>query len=322
MRIRRVSVTLFALLLAVAVPITAQTRVWRIGLFHVGIDHEPPSLEPLRRELRALGYEPGRNVVLDWRNLPDDDAARETANAFVREGVDVVVAFESQTTRAAQAATTTIPIVFLHVPDPVADGFVRSMARPGTNLTGFAGIGDIPAKEVELFKEIVPGLRKLLVLLDPQDPVSARWQPEYRRAAGVLKLRLVEREATTQSDLERVFAGLGPGSIDGVLIGSVNLRGRYSAMLIRLATAKRVPIHVNRKEWVEQGGLFSYAPDLAPVGALAARSIDRILKGARPEDLPVEQLSQFKLVVNLRAARALGLTVPRPVLLRADEIVE
>lgn len=300
----------------------AESKVWRVGAFHVGLDHVPPSLEPLRQTLRQLGYEEGKNLQLDWRNLPDEDAARETANEFVRSRIDLIVAFENQTVRAAMAATNTIPVVFLHVLDPVADGVVKSLARPGGNLTGFAGVGDVPAKELEIFKEVVPALRHVLVLIDPLDPITSRRMAEYRRAAALLKLQLVEREATTEADLERVLGSLKKGAVDGVVAASPNLRTKFSSLMIRLALDRRVPLHVHRMEWVKQGGLFTYSPELGPVGVLAARYVDRILKGAAPGDLPVEERTQYRLIVNLKTARTLGLTVPQPVLLRADELIK
>ena len=160
LRFAPITTVLTTLLLAAPLSAEAQQapKVWRIGLFHVGLDHVPPSLDPLRRELKALGYEEGKNLRFDWRNLPDEEAARLTAKEFVRQRVDLIVAFENQTVRAAKAATSEIPIVFLHVSDPVADGFVKSLAYPGGNLTGFAGISNVPAKEVEIFKEVVPAL--------------------------------------------------------------------------------------------------------------------------------------------------------------------
>lgn len=311
------------LVILVSVPAAwGQARVWRVGAFHVGLDHVPPSLEPLRQTLKALGYEEGKNLVLDWRNLPDEDAARETARHFVRDRVDLIVAFQNQTVRAAKAATTKIPIVFLHVTDPVADGFVESYARPGGNATGFAGLGDVPAKEVEIFKEVVPGLRRLLVLTDPQDPAVARRLAEARRAADTLQIKLIEREVSDGPGLERVFSTIKRGDVDGVIAASFNLRSKFTSLLVRLAADRHVPLYVHRKEWVEQGALCTYAPDFAAVGPRAAGYVDRILKGARPSDLPVEQLHQFKLIINLRTAKGLGLTIPRAVLLRADETIE
>jgi putative ABC transport system substrate-binding protein len=324
----KVSSTLAAGLLTLLVILTStpaawpQARVWRIGAFHVGLDHVPPSLEPLRQTLKTLGYEEGKNLRFDWRNLPDEDAAREAARQFVRDRVDLIVAFENQTARAARAATAKIPIVFVHVTDPVVDGFVESYARPGGNATGFAGLGAVPAKELEILKEVVPGLRRLLVLSDPQDPAMSRRLAEARRAADVLKIKLIEREASDAADLERVFGAIKRGDIDGVTTASFNLRTKFTSLLIRLAADKQLPLYVHRKEWVEQGALCTYAPDLAAVGPHAAGYIDRILKGAKPNDLPVEQLSQFKLIINLRTAKTLGLTVPRAVLLRADELIQ
>ena len=317
-----VAVSILGLLVFLPPALPAQPKVWRIGLFHVGLDHVPPSLEPLREGLKALGYEQGKNLYFDWRNLPDEDAARETAKEFVRNRVDLIVAFESQTVRAAKAATAEIPIVFLHVTDPVAEGFVKSLARPGGNLTGFVTWPISPAKWVELFREIIPGLRRLLVLVDPEDPLAPGELGEVRRAAALLKLQLVEREATSQADVERVFAAVGRGTVDGVFTAGQTLRAKFSALLVRLASEKRLPLASHRKEWVEQGALFSYGPDLAGIGREAAPYVDKILKGAKPGDLPVPQPTRFELVINLRTAKALGLTIPRPVVERADKVIQ
>lgn len=319
---KSVAVWIFGLLLFLPSELGAQGKVWRIGLFHVGLDHVPPSVEPLREGLKALGYEQGKNLYFDWRNLPDEDAARETAKEFVRNRVNLIVAFESQTVRAAKAATTEIPIVFLHVADPVAEGFVKSLARPGGNLTGFITWSISPAKWVELFSEIVPGLRRLLVLVDPEDPVAPGELGEVRRAAELLKLQLVEREATSQADVERVFAGVRRGTVDGVFTAGQTLRAKFSALLIRLASEKRLPLATHRKEWVQQGALFSYGPDLASIGREAAPYVDKILKGAKPGDLPVPQPTRFELVINLKTAKALGLTIPPSLLFRADHLIQ
>jgi len=299
-------------------------KVWRIGLFHVGLDHVPPSLEPLRASLKALGYEEGKNIHLDWRNLADEEAARVTAQEFVRNRVDLIVAFENQTVRAAVAATSEIPIVFLHVTDPVADGFVKSMSRPGANLTGFVGLADLPGKRLELFKELIPRLRRVLVLLDPQDPTTGRLLSEVREVGRALKVNLVEQEATTQADIERLFGSLKRGTlvVDGILPLSPNLLVKFPALMIRLASERGLPLATYRGEWVEAGALFSYAHDLAAVGPLAARYIDRILKGAKPGNLPVEEPSKFELVINLTTATRMGLTVPPEALMRADKIIK
>jgi putative tryptophan/tyrosine transport system substrate-binding protein len=296
-------------------------KVWRIGLSHVGLDHVPPPLETLRQELKRLGYEDGNNIHLDWRNLPDEEAARVTAREFVRNRVDLIVAFESQTVRAAKAATSEIPVVFLLVVDPVAEGFVKSVSRPGGNMTGFGGPGDIPGKQIELFKEVVPSLRRLLTLLDPKDPVAQRSMVEVRTTAENFKLLLAEREAVTQADIARIFSSLKPGDVDGVFIVSPNLRTKFPSLILRLASEKRLPLTIHRKELVEQGALFSYAHDLASVGPPAAEYIDRIFKGAKPGDLPFQEPPRFEFVVNLKTANQIGLIIPPNVLSRADKVI-
>src|SRR5262249_9725760 len=169
-------------------------KVWRIGLFHVGLDHVPPWLDPLRDGLKALGYEEGKNLILDWRNLPDEAAADDTAKAFVQERVDLMVAFENQTARAAHAATAVIPIVFMGVSDPVAAGFVHSLAHPGGNMTGFEAFTfEAPDKKLELFKALVPHLHRVLVLQDPTDPLTPPLLAELRTAGAALKLQVAEQ---------------------------------------------------------------------------------------------------------------------------------
>ena len=217
-------------------------KVWRIGLFHVGLDHVPPSLDGLREGLKALGYEDGKNIRLDWRNLLDEDAAQVTARELVRDRVDLIVAFEPQTVRAAKAATSQVPIVFLHVDDPVADGFVHSFAHPGGNLTGFAGRPTLRDKQLEIFKELVPGLRRLLVLRDPTDPATGRMWAVVQEAAAALKLHLVERDVTTQADIERVFGALKAGDVDGVFLVSPRLETNFTSLILRLASERHLPL--------------------------------------------------------------------------------
>ena len=298
-------------------------KVWRIGLFHVGLDHVPPSLDGLRDGLKALGYEEGKNLQLDFRNVADEAAARVVALELARGRPDLLVAFENQTLRAAKAAATNIPVVFLHVTDPVGAGVVESLAHPGRNITGFIALGNAPAKEVELFKQLVPGLHRLLVLSDPDDPGVPVYRREVRQVGTALKFQLVERAVRSQTDLARVFASLSRGGVDGVFIASLNLRVKFHALIIRLASERHLPVAGHRKEWVEQGALFSYAENIREVGrAAAARYVDKILRGAKPADLPVEAYEHPELVINLKAAKALGLTIPPSLLQRADQVIE
>jgi len=294
----------------------------RIGLFHVGLDHEPPALEPLRESLRRMGYEEGRNIHLDYRNQADEDTARSTARAFVRERVDLLVAFENQAVSAAQAATSEIPVVFVHVSDPVAAGFVKSVASPGGNLTGVADyVGELQEKRVQLFGEMVH-LRRLLILTDPTDPSTQRLTADIARAAPQLKVQLVERRATTQADLAKIFASLKKGAVDGIVIISPKLITNFPGLILRLGLERQIPLASHRQALVEQGALFSYGPDYVAVGQDVAGYVDRILRGAKPAGLPVQQAARLKLVINLRTAKALGLTIPPSVLGRADQVIE
>ena len=297
------------------------TKLWRVGIFHVGLDHVPPSLEPLRRELKALGYEEGRNLHIDWRNLPNEETARTTAREFIRDRVDLIVAYEDETVRAAQAATSEIPIVFLGVTDPVAQGFVKSLAHPGGNITGFASHGELYSKEIELFQEIVPGLRRLLVLIDPHDPATDRALAQVHTTTAALKLKSLEQQASTQPDIERVFRKTKPGQADGVYVLSSNLRTKFSAVITKLALQNRLPLEMYRKEWVEQGALFSYSFTPLQDPWLAAGYIDKILKGTKAGDLPVQQPTKFQLVINLKTAKQIGLTIPPNMLARADRVI-
>lgn len=297
-------------------------KVWRIGLFHVGLDHVPPSLDGLREGLKALGYEEGKNIRLDWRNLPDEEAARKTANEFVSGQVDLIVAFENQTARAAKATTSKIPVVFASVSNPEAEGLVKSLSHPGGNLTGFVGFGELSGKEMELFKELVPRLHQVLLLIDPQDPGTERALAEVKQAASALKVKLVEREVSREADIERVFGSVKRDDVDGVFIVSPNLRTKFPSLVLRLASKRRLPLAMHRKEWVEQGALFSYGPNNYAAGRDTAQYVDKILKGAKPEELPVQQPTRFEMVVNLKTAKALGLNLSPNVLVRADRVIK
>lgn len=181
-------------------------------MFHVGLDHVPFSVPGFQQGLRALEYEEGKNLHLDWRNLPDEAAAHATAQAFVRERVDLIVALENQTIRAAQAATTEIPIVMVHAFDPIGNGFVQSLNRSGGNVTGQAAFSSEGwyAKRLELFTALVPTLRRVLILVDPNDPLTPRLLPELRQAGTALNLQINVSRVSTQAEIEDMFDTLSP----------------------------------------------------------------------------------------------------------------
>ena len=304
---------------------SAAQPVRRVGLMHVGIDHVPPALKPLKARLVELGWTEGKNIELVFRNLEPkqvDGQARE----FVRGRVDAIVAFEDQSIDAAGAATASvqgrIPVVFLHPSDPLRDGLTKSLSRPGGNLTGVFGPRDVVAKQLEVYQALVPRLRRVLTLVDPADPRTERVLKEYQSAAAQLQrpLELNIREASNAQDLERIFRSLRPGEVDGAFLLSNNLRQNHSALTIKLAKRARLPVQGSRKEWVEQGALFSYGIDLAPLGRAGARYLDSILRGTSPADLPVEEIPKIEFALNLVTASRLGIKVPQDMIIRADEV--
>jgi ABC-type uncharacterized transport system substrate-binding protein len=197
------------------------------------------------------------------------------------------------------------------------------LARPGGNMTGLVALGNAPLKEVQLFKEIVPGLRRMLVLADPDDPGVPQFRREVQQIASMLKIMTIERDARTQRELEQIFATLSRGNTDGVFIASLNLRVKFHSLILSLAAPRQLPVAGHRKEWVERGALFSYAENIREVGRVAAsRYVDKILKGAKPADLPIEAYERPELVINLKTAKALGLTIPPALLARADQVIQ
>lgn len=304
---------------------SASQDVPRVALMHVGTDHVPPSWPSLKDRLEELGWIDGRNVELIWRNL-EPEAAEVEAQTFVRQRVDVIVAYEDTSIAAAQEATAgmqePIPIVFLHPSDPVRDGLVASLSRPERNLTGVYGPRDVVAKQLELYQLLVPDLRRVLTLIDPSDPATERLLPQYRAAAAQLPrpLELDLRHASNADDLRRIFGSLRSGEVDGAFLLSPSLRLNHSALTIRLATRERLPVQAHRKEWVEQGALYSYGIDLDPIGRAGARYVDSILDGTPPADLPVEEIPETEFAINLATAARLGIKVPQDMIIRADKV--
>jgi ABC-type uncharacterized transport system substrate-binding protein len=304
---------------------SAAESVKRVGLMHVGTDHIPPSLDTLKARLAELGWTEGKNIELMWRNM-EPEAVDAQAKLFVQDDVDAIVAFEDQSIDAAEAATIRsgdrIPIVFLHPSDPLRDGLTKNLSRPGRNLTGVFGPRDVVAKQLEVYQALVPGLRRVLTLVDPTDPRTERVLNDYESAAAELQrpLDLDIREATTAQDLKRIFRSLRPGEVDGAFLLSNNLRQNHSALTVELAKGARVPVQGNRKEWVEQGALFSYAIDLGPLGRAGARFVDSILRGTSPADLPVEEIPKIEFAINLKTASRLGIKPPQEMIIRADQV--
>lgn len=317
--------TALALALLLLVPLTGraqdQAKSWRVGILHVGLDHVPAAVDGLREGLTIWGLEEGRNIQLDVRNVADDEAARVAAQELVAGNVDALVAIENAAVRAAKAATTKIPILFVHATDPVANRFVGNAIHPEENLTGYAGREfEKPARQLASFREVVPKLKKVLVLLDPADPSTRARLAETREAAKAMKLELVERPITADPDVERAVGLVKAGNTNGVYVVSTTLPETLHPVIVRLATQRKVPLAGLRKDWVAKGALFFFGPDTRDVGRASARYLDRLLKGGSIWDMPVE-FSQSELVINMKTAQALGLPVPKALIARAGQVI-
>jgi ABC-type uncharacterized transport system substrate-binding protein len=278
-----------------------------------------------RSGLRALGYVEGQNIVIEQRYAAGFyDRVGELAAELVRLNVDVIVVDGPAAAKPAKAATADIPIVFTLATDPVADGLVASMARPGGNLTGLTlSVGyELVAKRVELLKDIKPDLARLAILRNPTNPSAGLYSSEVERAGSVLGLTMRTFDARRPSDLKAAFAAMAEWRADGVATLNDGMFYSQRERVVTLARENRLPGVHPETVFVEAGGLISYGPSFPDLFLRAATYVDKILKGAKPADLPIEQPTKFELVVNLKTARALGLTISRDFLLRADEVIE
>lgn len=291
-----------------------------VGLFHVGLDHVPPSVAALRSGLAGLGYKEGASLRFDWRNQASEATARRVAADFLREGVDVIVPIENQALRAAAAATKRTPIFFMQVVDPVAEGVVQTFVRPGGNVTGLVA-PDLTAKRVEVFAEI-EGLPRRLLGLTTINDARTESHRQVRAVARSGKVELIERAIATRSDIDRAFREFAPGELGAVVIMSLSLGTNFHTDLLEIAAQRGVPIIAHRLEWSEAGALLSYGVDFTEMGRVAALYVDKILKGASPAEIPVDEAAGIRLIVNLKTAKTLGITIPTALLLRADEVIE
>jgi putative ABC transport system substrate-binding protein len=306
-----------------------QTRVKipRIGvLWHAGsAEEEAIYLGAVRQGLSDFGYVEGQNIILENR-FPAENPERfvSLAAELAALNVNVLVAINRIAALAAQRATTTIPIVFVAVPDPVGSKLVASFAHPGGNITGLSNFAhDLTAKRVEFLKTTVPNVSRVALLVNPNDRDSAKiYLEEGRTAAEKLGLILLPIEIRTRDDLVPAFSKMGDDQIDGVVEAQDGLFFVTRKDIADLAMARRLPLLVFSRETAEAGALASYGPSNSAIFRRAGYYIDKILKGAKPADLPVEQPTKFEFIINLKTAKALGLTVPPTLLTTADEVIE
>jgi len=280
-------------------------------------------VEALRMGLRDLGYVEGKNITIAFRSAETPDRLPEVAADLVRLNVDVIFATSSTEVEAARRATKTIPIVFATHADPVGLGHVASLARPGGNITGLSMLlTELAAKELEIMKQALPHMTRVGVLLTVTAPSHRPASHAVEAAAQQLGLQVLTVPVRTPEDLDGAFAMMARERVNGFLAVASPLTRSQRARLAELSLKHRLAGMFGTRENVEAGGLMSYAPDLVDLTRRAATYIDKILKGVKPADLPVEQASKYELVINLKTAKALGITIPPVVILRADRVIE
>jgi putative ABC transport system substrate-binding protein len=315
-------------LLAAPLAATAQQtgKVYRIGYLSGGSSTLTHLIDAFRQGLRELGWVEGQNIVIDYRFAEGRyDRLPDLAAELVRLKVDVIVASPSPPAAAAKNATGTIPIVMIGAgADPVGQGLITSLARPGGNVTGLSySVGqEIFGKQLALLKEAVPNVRRVAVLWNPAVPGLAPAIKDVKVAARSLGVQIQVLEARGPDDFDSAFAAMAKERPGALLVLVDSMFSFHGTRLARLAAKNRLPAAYTNRLPVEVGGLMSYGPSFSDLWRRAAGYVDKILKGAKPADLPVEQPTKFELVINLKTAKALGLTIPPALLARADEIIQ
>jgi putative ABC transport system substrate-binding protein len=313
-----------AMLAAPRVGEAQHTRLYGVAVIVLGGTHLS-TIEGLRDGLRELGLEEGRQYVF---HVHDGKGDLKSVDAVARrleevQKVDAIVAVSTSVTLAVKRATKSVPIVFYAGTDPVSSGLIDSFRRPGGRLTGIHRQStDLTAKRLELLKEMVPTLQRVVTFYRPDNPVAQASVKIARDAARQLKVELVERPVASVQDLRAGLRALRPGEADALFLVSDAMVSSQTELLVEMATTKRLPTMVQERASVGSGALAAYGESFYTVGRLSAKHVQRILEGAKPGDLPVEQVENLYFVINLKTAKALGLTIPPSLLLRADQVIE
>ena len=313
---------------AAAWPLTTRAqqagKLYRVGFLWDSPTVFPEAMEAFRHELRELSYVDGRTIVIEYRWAEGKpERMREMAEELVQLKVDVIVAPSSVYTGAAKGATSNIPIIFFSHADPLGSGHVVSLAQPGGNITGISlMMTETNVKLLELFKEAIPGLSRVAVVWDPATPSHGPGLRAVEAAARALGLRIQTLAVPGATEYDSAFAAMTRESADAVLFLSTPVYTAGAQRLAELAIAHNLPSMFGPSEHTRAGGLMSFGPDRADLWRRGAIYVDKVLKGARPADLPVQQPTKFELSINLRTAKALGITIPEAFLLRADKVIE
>ena len=330
MMVRGVALVAVLAVSLLAAPLAADAqqagKVPRIGFLSLTSPSDrPPLFDAFRQRLRELGWVEGQNIVIDYRYAEGRvDRLPDLAAELVRLKVDLIVSWGTQGVTAAKNATETIPIVMIAVRDPIGIGLIASLARPGGNVTGVSGSAGLEwvAKQLELLKETVPKIRRVAILSNPTNAYHQLAIREVNVAARSLGVQLQLLEARGPNEFDGAFAAMAKERVGALLVLSDVMLNSHRTRLADLAARSRLPAAYGVRESVEAGGLMSYGPSFLDSFRRAATYVDKILKGAKPAELPVEQPTKFELVINMKTAKALGLTIPQSVLRRADHVIE
>jgi putative ABC transport system substrate-binding protein len=320
------ALTFGALLFAICLPAEAQEpkKVRRIGVLAVAShSSQAARYEAFRQGLRELGYVEGKNILIEYRSAEGKpDRVPELASELVRANVDCIITAGTTVTRAARHATTTIPIIMTTVGDPIGAGLVASLARPGGNVTGLTDFStDLAGKRLELIKEVIPKLASVAILSDAETRGTGHELRDTEAAAQQLGVQPQSLEVRGLNEFERAFGALTKGRTGALLVLSSGRFNTHRQRIVELAAKHSLASMYPQEEYVLAGGLMSYTTNIPDLYRRASTSVDKILKGAKPVDLPVEQPMKFELVINLKTAKQIGLIIPPNVLARADKVI-
>ena len=312
------------LLLLFCAGAAAQQKPPRIAVIMADPPGSDPRVDALKQGLRELGYVDQKNLTIDYRYAEGkEDRLQKIVAEVIKSNVYIIVTDGTAVTRAAKSATKTIPIVMASDGDPVGNKFVDSLARPGGNITGLTNLlAGISGKRMEILKDSLPEVSRFGILYNPDNPASRTGLKETQAAAQSLSIQLQQLEVKEPNDYPIAFGAASKGRLGGVSVVSDSVMFAHRSRLLDLAVKHKIPTMHTQSLWVQSGAIMSYGAYFPELYRRAAYYVDKILKGAKPADLPIEQPTTFELVINLRTARALGLTIPPSVLLRADQVIE